>query len=418
MTFSVVVCLFLEKCQCLVQLVITNKNRVHEYKRFLVRTRMHTNILSLFFWRNLHSFRVRACTRARHRGRARRRRGCQRVLSGRGGVKRSAVAAFVPRCRVCLETRGKHEWALPGLHLPNSIEYVRVIRFVRHCKVRFKRCLFLRPGWSSQREPRSLSINIVELENERHGEHRASREARDGSHCGRKGGKLYPDRIGGEVVAREVGGARGWERSSTVRFFFYWPMTGVPIGQKIITRGGTGICILSELFGIIFNAVAVLLCRAFFFVHTSTVIHHVKRRKQVTYLGHLRMYDMWARMEGGTACDAKRMWRSSCFSPEAWRWRTLGIIKSPVCDCNHQKKLFVFNHESLFASHNLMCFSFLSESRGRRRPPAERSALYLLIVFRIYLVLVFTCLMSNFVFSKLWNELVFLPALRRIKKTY
>ena len=40
--------------------------------------------------------------RARHRGRAYRRRGCQRVLAGGGGVARSAVAAR--RC-LCLETR-------------------------------------------------------------------------------------------------------------------------------------------------------------------------------------------------------------------------------------------------------------------------------------------------------------------------
>ena len=45
---------------------------------------------------------------ARHRGRARRRRGCQRALAGRGGVARNAVAVFVARRSVCLETRGKH----------------------------------------------------------------------------------------------------------------------------------------------------------------------------------------------------------------------------------------------------------------------------------------------------------------------
>ena len=65
---------------------------------------------------------------ARHRGRARRRRGCQRVLAGRGGVARSVVAALVARRRVCLDTRGKHECALSGLHLHNSTEYVRVYK--------------------------------------------------------------------------------------------------------------------------------------------------------------------------------------------------------------------------------------------------------------------------------------------------
>ena len=39
------------------------------------------------------------------------------VLADRGGVARSAVAAFVPRRPVCLETRGMQKRALPGLHL-------------------------------------------------------------------------------------------------------------------------------------------------------------------------------------------------------------------------------------------------------------------------------------------------------------
>ena len=42
---------------------------------------------------------------------------CQRVLAGTGGVARSAVAAFVPRRRVGLETRGN-----------NSIENIRVYK--------------------------------------------------------------------------------------------------------------------------------------------------------------------------------------------------------------------------------------------------------------------------------------------------
>ena len=64
--------------------------------------------------------------RARHRGRARHRRGCQRVEAGRGGVARSAVAVFVARRRVCFETRGKHEWALSGVLVWFRLYYVRV----------------------------------------------------------------------------------------------------------------------------------------------------------------------------------------------------------------------------------------------------------------------------------------------------
>ena len=66
---------------------------------------------------------------------------------------------------------------------------------------------------------------------------------------------------------------------------------------------------------------------------------------------------------------------SKLFSPEAWR-RDPCTIKSPVCNYGHNKKT-IFNHGLLSASHsNLMNFSFLSERSWRRRPPAERSALY------------------------------------------
>ena len=59
------------------------------------------------------------------------------------------------------------------------------------------------------RERRIPSTNFAELANEGHGEHRASREAGDGAHCGREGGKLYPDPIDCEMVARGADGVRG-----------------------------------------------------------------------------------------------------------------------------------------------------------------------------------------------------------------
>ena len=68
-----------------------------------------------FFFFSLHSFRVRVLG-SRHREGAWRRRACQQVLAGRAGVARSSVAVFVARRCLCLETRGKHEWALFGLH--------------------------------------------------------------------------------------------------------------------------------------------------------------------------------------------------------------------------------------------------------------------------------------------------------------
>ena len=54
----------------------------------------------------------------------------------------------------------------------------------------------------------SLSTNTVELANDGHGKHRASREVGDGAHSGREGEEFYPDRIGGEVVAGGAGGVR------------------------------------------------------------------------------------------------------------------------------------------------------------------------------------------------------------------
>ena len=75
---------------------------------------LHSQFFFIFFYFRFVCVRVLG---ARHRGRARRRRGCQRVLAGGGGVAKSTVAVFVPRRPVCLETRGKHEWALSGLHL-------------------------------------------------------------------------------------------------------------------------------------------------------------------------------------------------------------------------------------------------------------------------------------------------------------
>ena len=83
------------------------------------------------------------------------------------------------------------------------------VRVVRDRKIIFKRCLLLQPSRTSQRDLRSLSTTIVELANEGCGEHRASRGAGDGAHCGREGGKLYQDRIGSTVVVKRAGGVRG-----------------------------------------------------------------------------------------------------------------------------------------------------------------------------------------------------------------
>ena len=92
----------------------------------------------------------------------------------------------------------------------------------------------------SERKHRRLNTNIVELANEGHGKHRVSREACDGAHWGRDGAKLYPDLIGGEVVARGSYPyqAEGKLCCSFVFFFFFF--SGVrgsnPAGNNY-TRG-------------------------------------------------------------------------------------------------------------------------------------------------------------------------------------
>ena len=73
-------------------------------------------------------------------------------------------------------------------------------------QVKIQATLIFATNLKSMRERHSLITDFVELANEGHGEHRVSREAGDRAHCGREGGKMYPDRIGCEMVAR---GARG-----------------------------------------------------------------------------------------------------------------------------------------------------------------------------------------------------------------
>ena len=108
------------------------------------------------------------------------------MVAGRGEVARSAVAVFVAKRCVCPDKRGEHECALSDLLVWFRFYYVELIRVVLICKLEFKRCLFLRRNYKSQRERGSLSTNFVELANEGHGEHQASHEAGDGAHCGRE----------------------------------------------------------------------------------------------------------------------------------------------------------------------------------------------------------------------------------------
>ena len=145
-------------------------------------------------------------------------------------------------------------------------------------------------------------------------------------------------------------------------------MQGVPIRQKILHERDGGFFFLSEIFGFIGTVCCgadMPCCALYFFVHTA----HQKKKISTypTYLGYVRTYGS---RQGDEAYVA-----SELFSPGAWRG-TLGITKSPVCNYDHRNT--IFNHGPRSAPHrSLIYFSVLSERSGRRRPPAERSALYI-----------------------------------------
>ena len=60
---------------------------------------------------------------------------------------------------------------------------------------------------------------MIERANEGHVEQRASREAGHGAHWGRRGGKLGPNLIDVEVVARGVESVRGSQKRTCSIFF-------------------------------------------------------------------------------------------------------------------------------------------------------------------------------------------------------
>ena len=90
-------------------------------------------------------------------------------------------------------------------------------------------------------------------------------------------------------------------------------------------------------------------------------------------------------VRAATARDAKRMWCASCFLLKHGGG-TLGNkyqVTSLELTTIIIKKQTISHHGPLSASHSsLMYFSFLDERSGRRRPPAERSALYTILLFQ------------------------------------
>ena len=109
------------------------------FLHFSLRSR---SFLPFFFFR----FECMRVLRVRHRGRARHRRGSQRVVAGRGGLQgtRSPFSLLGVACA------SRHKGSMNGLCLASwcgsgFTMYERIsLRVVVICKIKFKRCLRLR----------------------------------------------------------------------------------------------------------------------------------------------------------------------------------------------------------------------------------------------------------------------------------
>ena len=121
-----------------------------------------------------------------------------------------------------IETRGRHAWTLSGLLKWGPLYYVRVYKDTLGPQNKIQAVHISETKTSFiHREICSLSTNIVELANEGRDEHRASREAGDGAHCGREGRKLYPDRMVARCSRGEGQGAYEAEREVLLFEFLF-----------------------------------------------------------------------------------------------------------------------------------------------------------------------------------------------------
>ena len=99
-------------------------------------------------------------------------------------------------------------------------------------------------------------------------------------------------------------------------------------------REGTGNFFLSETFGVIFFVLAVLLCRAVLslaYIRVQTWSISKEENKYPTCGMYVRTNDIRG---------AKRMWRPSNFLLKHGGG-TPGIIKSLVCNYNHEQNIYI-----------------------------------------------------------------------------
>ena len=100
--------------------------------------------------------------KAQHHGRARRRGRCQRVLTGRGGVGRMAVASLMVGRLVFLETRENRERAVFIYTNVNEVESLVITRWDRICST----CkTFVRWKTRDFSETHGLGLGLTVLKN-------------------------------------------------------------------------------------------------------------------------------------------------------------------------------------------------------------------------------------------------------------
>ena len=163
------------------------------------------------------------------------------------------------------------------------------------------------------------------------------------------------------------------EALSFVFFFFFERCNVFQSGRKLL-HGGTGNVFLSKHLRLIFIVFAVLLRRA---VLSPSYIQQAYRKKKRITLPGVCTYVRYVSERSRRNRPRREAYAASeLFFHEVWRRGSWPYQVASLQLQSFKKTTQVFNHGPLSALHNLMHFSFLGERSGRRRPPAERSALY------------------------------------------
>ena len=161
--------------------------------------------------------------------------------------------------------------------------------------------------------------------------------------------------------------------------FFFLDRCKVFQSDRKLFHEGTGICFSFHFIRFHFHCFcgAAVQCCAFSFVQQQYIQQAYQKRKRVavcTYVRHVSE-------RRGQRTSSNRPRReayvtSDLFSPEAWRQHSWHYQVSSLQLRSIMKTLYSILNLCSLGIVFLMYYSFLGERSGRRRPPAERSALY------------------------------------------